>query len=204
LAPSAEKLISVWKSVVDASAAVGVSAVVAGSVAAGASVAVAASAVVAGSVAADASVSPTCRKDPPRQKVTPHGRHPLANLWVVGRRICGWSAECRPVAAMTIEADRMRSRVEGTGCDQADVLQAADPSHGCQAGSASSLSHSRPEPILRGLAGTKGSDQPISSSRRSAFFALHLEQQATQFSQQCNPPRLRGMTWSIVSPALRQ
>jgi hypothetical protein len=59
LAPSAEKLISFWKSVVGVSAVVAGSVAVAESVVAGVSVAVAESVVADASVAADASASPT-------------------------------------------------------------------------------------------------------------------------------------------------
>lgn len=78
--------------------------------------------------------------------------------------------------------------------------QAASSNQGCHAGSASSDSHRRPEPTRLGLPGSNARCQPISDSRRSAFRALHLAQQATQFSHECAPPRLRGITWSIVSP----
>ena len=40
---------------------------------------------------------------------------------------------------------------------------------------------------------------PSSASSLSAFLWLHRAQQATQFSQVCVPPRLRGTTWSMVS-----
>ena len=44
--------------------------------------------------------------------------------------------------------------------------------------------------------------QPSSSISRSALLWLHRMQEATQFSQACGPPLLRGITWSMVS-ALR-
>ena len=49
-----------------------------------------------------------------------------------------------------------------------------------------------------GVSGVR-SVHPSSARSRSAFRWLHDAQQATQFSQLCAPPRLRGTTWSIVS-----
>src|SRR6476469_6385649 len=40
---------------------------------------------------------------------------------------------------------------------------------------------------------------PSSASSLSALRWLQVEQHATQFSQVCWPPRLRGTTWSTVS-----
>ena len=51
----------------------------------------------------------------------------------------------------------------------------------------------------RGTAGTQRMVQPSSSISRSALLWLHRMQEATQFSQACVPPRLRGITWSMVS-----
>ena len=46
----------------------------------------------------------------------------------------------------------------------------------------------------RGTAGGTASVQPSSSSSRSAFRWLHDVHDATQFSQEWGPPRLRGTT----------
>jgi hypothetical protein len=51
-----------------------------------------------------------------------------------------------------------------------------------------------------GTAGATGRVQPSSDSSRSALRWLHIWHAATVFSQVCMPPRLRGITWSIVSP----
>ena len=46
----------------------------------------------------------------------------------------------------------------------------------------------------RGAAGAQRSDQPSSSTSRSPLLWLHRMHEATQFSQVCVPPRLRGIT----------
>ena len=48
------------------------------------------------------------------------------------------------------------------------------------------------------------SRQPSSAGVRSPLVWLHRAQAATTFSQACPPPRLRGITWSMVSAGPRQ
>jgi hypothetical protein len=55
-----------------------------------------------------------------------------------------------------------------------------------------------------GAAGVAWSRQPSSAGVRSPLVWLHRAQAATTFSQACRPPRLRGMTWSIVSAGALQ
>jgi hypothetical protein len=92
-------------------------------------------------------------------------------------------------------ASRCRGAVVPAICCHA----AGAPRYGRQSGSASEKCASNRQCGPCGTLGTTRSRQPSSLSSRSALRWLQRAQQATQFSHECGPPRLRGTTWSIVS-----
>ena len=96
-----------------------------------------------------------------------------------------WSADSRSIAF--------------TSGDSLKTIEIATASHGSHAGSGSMASTSTPPALRLGGRGSRSRRQPSSPRSRSAFLELQTRHAATQFSQVCPPPRLRGTTWSMVS-----